>query len=397
MLPPPAPTVLITNPTADVYGSDLQMKESVAGLRERGWRVVVAVPEEGPLVPALLDLGAEVQPLGFPVLRRASASPAGLARLAVASGRALPAMRRLIRRERPAVVYVNTVTLPWWLGATRGTGVPALCHVHEAEAADPPAVRRALAAPLFLADRVVANSTTTEETLLLSAPRLRARIRVVPNGVPGPGARYEGVPRPRRPERPRRVAVVGRLSARKAPDVALEAVAILRARGHDVELDLCGTAGPGQDDYVAGLRARAAADDLRGAVHFRGYTAPVWAALEEVDVLLAPSLGESFGNAVVEAQLAGRPVVATAVQGHCETVAHGSTGLLVPPSDPHALAAAVGRLLGDPGLARRLAEAGRRSAETRFGSARYRADIAALVGELAGVTPDQARPVSAPR
>jgi glycosyltransferase involved in cell wall biosynthesis len=78
-------------------------------------------------------------------------------------------------------------------------------------------------------------------------------------------------------------------------------------------------------------------------------------------------------------------------------VSHGSTGLLVPPNDPHALAAAVGRILGDPGLALRIAAAGRRSAQTRFGSARYRADIAALVGELAGVAPDQARSVPTPR
>jgi len=85
VLPPPSHTVLIANPTADVYGSDLQMKESVAGLRERGWRVVVAVPGRGPLVRELLDLGAEVQLLPYPVLRRASASPAGLARLAVAA------------------------------------------------------------------------------------------------------------------------------------------------------------------------------------------------------------------------------------------------------------------------------------------------------------------------
>jgi hypothetical protein len=56
-----SPTVLIANPSADVYGSDLQMLESVAGLRESGWRVVVVLPDRGPLVSRLLELGADVR------------------------------------------------------------------------------------------------------------------------------------------------------------------------------------------------------------------------------------------------------------------------------------------------------------------------------------------------
>jgi glycosyltransferase involved in cell wall biosynthesis len=387
-------TVLIANPSADVYGSDLQMKESVAGLVDRGWRVVVAAPSEGPLVRALLDLGAEVRLLEFPVLRRSAASPRGLAALTLASARALPRMRSLLREERPAIVYVNTVTLPWWLLAGRLAGIPTLCHVHEAEAADPPAVRKALTLPLLLADTVVVNSRSTEKVVLGSVPRLRARTRLVHNGVDGPSSPLAAPPRVRLTGVPWQLAVVGRLSARKAPDTALEAVALLRGRGHDVQVGLYGTPGPGQEEYVAGLHARAAQPDLRGAVRFGGYCAPIWAALEAADVLVAPSLGESFGNAVVEAQLARRPVVATAVQGHCETVTDGETGLLVPPQDPWALADILEELLDDAERADRLADAGQRSAMKRFGSDRYRSDIEAVVTELAGLSAGQARPAS---
>lgn len=367
-------TVLVANPSADVYGSDLQMLESVAALREQGVRVVVVLPTLGPLVSALRAHGAEVRVLEFPVLCRAAASPRGMAHLAPAVGRAVPTIRRLIRDVAPDLVYVNTVTLPWWLAAARGTGAPTLCHVHEAEAADPAVVRLGLDLPLLLADVVVANSRTTQASLVASVPALASRIRLVCNGVAGPRTSPR-LPGQESTGAAARLLVVGRISRRKAPDTALEAVSLLLARGYDVRLEVCGTPAPGQEDFVGALRERAEQPDLRGAVAFSGYVAPIWPALARADLVVAPSLGESFGNAVVEAQLARRPVVATAVPGHLETVRHGVTGILVAPHDPRALADAVGSLLEDPGLALLLADAGLRSARSRYGIERYRAEI----------------------
>jgi len=79
---------------------------------------------------------------------------------------------------------------------------------------------------------------------------------------------------------------------------------------------------------------------------------------------------------------AGRPLVASAVQGLAEIVVDGENGLLVPPDDPAALATAIGRLLDDPDLARRLADRGREDAADRFSRATYQQRIAASVAEL---------------
>ena len=133
MGPDGRPLVLIANPTFDRYGSDLQMLESVRALRTAGWRVVVTSPQAGPLAARLEELGAETLLVAYPIVRRADTTPAGAARLAMAGAAALPRLRRLIREVAPDVVYVNTVTLPWWLVAARLARVPALCHVHEAE------------------------------------------------------------------------------------------------------------------------------------------------------------------------------------------------------------------------------------------------------------------------
>jgi glycosyltransferase involved in cell wall biosynthesis len=379
-------TVLMANPSADVYGADLQLLESVVALRERGWRVVVVVPSSGPLVSRLTALGAEVELLPFPVLRRADVSVRGVASLAGSSASAMTRMRRLVRRVRPDLVYVNTITLPWWLAVGRWCGLPTVCHVHEAEARDHRLVRQTLAAPLALAHATIVNSSTTLDVTAAAAPYLRRRLRLVHNGVRGPAS----VPAPRRPRGPFRMLVVGRLSPRKAPDVAIEATALLRAAGRDAVLELCGTPGPGHEAYFSQLCSRAESPDLGGAVSFIGYQSPIWPALDRADVLVAPSLGESFGNAVVEGQLARRPVIATAVQGHLETVEHGISGLLVPTQDPAALAAAVTRLMDEPATAVQLAFLGMRRGEERFGVRRYGDEIAAVVDELAPA------PVSAP-
>jgi glycosyltransferase involved in cell wall biosynthesis len=370
----------MANPSADVYGADLQLLESVRALRDRGWRVVVVVPSTGPLVDRLHAAGAVVELLPYPVLRRADLSPRGIATLFRASGSAMLGIRRLLRRQRPALVLVNTITLPWWLLVTRLSGVPSICHVHEAESQDPALVRRMLAVQLTLADATVVNSRATLAVTAAAAPYLRPRLRLVSNGVRGPAA----APTARPPGSPFRLLVAGRITPRKAPHVAIEATALLRAAGRDVALEICGTPGPGHEGYFAELCARAAQTDLAGSVTFSGYQAPLWPALERTDVLLAPSTGESFGNAVVEGQLARRPVVATAVQGHLETVEHRMTGLLVPNADAGAMAAAVARLMDRPRTARELAFLGMRGAEARFGIDRYGEEIAAAVAEVAG-------------
>ena len=93
------------------------------------------------------------------------------------------------------------------------------------------------------------------------------------------------------------------------------------------------------------------------------------------DVVALSSAWENFPHALVESLAAGTPVVATEVGGVPEIVRDGENGLLVPPGDPEALAAAIRRLIADPALAARMGRRSREIVESRF-------SLAAVMNQL---------------
>lgn len=377
----PARHLVVAHPSPDLYGSDRQLIETVAAAHDAGWRVTVHLPAPGPLVALLEAAGASVGIAAFPVLRKALLHPARLAGHVLDSARAVLRIRRLLRRDRPDLLLVNTVTIPVWLAAARLARTRSLCHVHEAEESGPRLVAAGLAAPLLLADAVVANSDASRRALGRAIPRLARRVEVVHNGVQGPSE--APTPRVHPAGTPWHLVLVGRLSPRKGTDVALEALARLVAAGHDVRLSVCGTVFTGYEWFEDQLRERAGRQDLAGRVELLGYVHPTWDVVAEADVVLVPSRVEPFGNTAAEAMLARRPVVASRTQGLVEVVDDGRTGLLAEPGDAGSLADAVERLLRDDDLRTRLAEAGLAEAHERFTTARYRARIVDVVERAA--------------
>lgn len=376
-------TVLVAHPSADLYGADLQLLQSVAAMVASGRRVVVAVPAAGPLCDRIRAVGAEIEIIEFPVLRKADLRPASLAGTAWSALAALPRIRRLLKRLAPELVYVNTVTLPWWLMAARSAGVLVVCHLHEAETGVHPWVGRIMMAPLHLATKIIVISRAARSAMLTAQPGLAERAELIYNGVPGPDQEPEPVQHGGRT----RLIVVGRLSPRKAPHLALDAVGLLITAGYDVEIELAGSVFASYESYETELRQRAAQPDLAGRVIFSGHRTPIWPALAEADIVVQPSAQEPFGNAVVEGMLALRPVVATDALGHQESLRDGETGLLVADVDAHRLAEAIRSLIDRPAVADELASAGRWAAQVRFSTARYRAEITDLLDRMITAEP----------
>lgn len=155
----------------------------------------------------------------------------------------------------------------------------------------------------------------------------------------------------------RRIVFVGRLVRQKGVHTLVRAMEHLRAR--DATVLLAGD-GPERDS----LQRSAAASGSGSRLKIMGFMAheEVPAVLAHADVLVLPSVYEELGSIVVEALHSGVPVVASRTGGIPDAIVDGDNGLLVPPEDPVALAAAIDRILEDEHLARRLSAAAHRRA-----------------------------------
>lgn len=334
--------ILVTNPGADLYGSDRMALETVRALISRGFQVTVAVPDFGPLVELLTKVGANVVRQPTPVIRKSSLSPGGLLRLTVETLFDTLSSWRLLRTSGVGTVLVNTITTPLWFPLARMAGLKVVCHLHEAEGAVATPVRWAMHLPLQLCHSVIANSAYTKEVLSNSSRGLSSRVAVVHNTVPGPDA---VVPPRSTLDSELRLLYVGRLSHRKGPHVAISAVSLLRDRGITVRLDIVGAVFPGNEKYQEELESLVAEKGLFEKVRFHGFQQSVWPHFADCDIVLVPSVGEeSFGNTAVEAALSGRPVVASDQSGLKEATAASESAVLVPPGDPESLSRALERM-----------------------------------------------------
>jgi glycosyltransferase involved in cell wall biosynthesis len=180
----------------------------------------------------------------------------------------------------------------------------------------------------------------------------RGSVRTIYNGVPDDPVE----PFPRRANGPV-IGAVGRLSPEKGYDVAIRAL-------RDVPEATLVLVGDGSERARLERLARELVVSER--VELVGWSEEARRYLPGFDAFVLPSRQEGFPLAVVEAMLAGVPVVAADVGSVGEAVLDGETGYLVPADDPAALAERLRRLIADPQLAQKLGRSGRARAQANF-------------------------------
>lgn len=245
------------------------------------------------------------------------------------------------------------------------------------------------------AEAVITNSRQTRLELLRAVPVDPARVFVCPLGAPWePGADPPPVAAARwlleRPVEGSYALWVGSLVARKAPRIALQAIAHSARQGLPIPLLLVGT-GPEE----AALRAESAMLGISHLVHWLGFVgddALLHAIYCDATVLLAPSLAEGFNLPLVEAAAAGCPAITTALPVHEEVL--GAAGTYVPVGDALALAQALASVWNDSAQRQMLS---RRALEQAAGYrwSRHAAGIALLARCLAQRAPLPAQQVFA--
>lgn len=367
-MPAARPVVVVSNHGEIVGGGEVSLLALLGELDRFRWAPTVVVPSWGAAADRCVALGLPTEVVPLPGLRRPG--PAMV--------RSALALRRLVHRTGAVLLHANGSRAMCYAGlAGRLARRPVLWHVRVADSDG--LLDRLL---LRLAGAVIVNSNAVGRRFAW-APL--GKVRCIHNGVdlarfsprqPSPQLRASfGLP-----VRGAVVVSIGRFVAFKGYAHLLEAAALVRAARPDVHWLLVG-----DGELRADLEAQSRRLGLTTEVHFLGWREDVPDLLALGDLLVLPSLGEHFGRVLIEAMAMARPVVATDAGGVAEVVAHGETGLLVPPADPKALAEAVLSLLEDPGRGARLGAAGRRRAEREFSLRRHADAVERLYEEVLGV------------
>jgi glycosyltransferase involved in cell wall biosynthesis len=212
-------------------------------------------------------------------------------------------------------------------------------------------------------DVLVANCDAARQSVIANEKLAGERVVVLENGVDL--ARFRvgvGASSRRGCEiATRRIGVVGNLRPVKGLDNFIRAASNLIVTHCDLTFHIAGD-GPLRSD----LKRLAVEHGLKNRFVLEGTLVDVPGFLAGLDIAVLPSRSEGMSNALLEYMAAGKPIVATAVGGNTQLIDDGVHGLLVPPDDPDALAAAISRLIMDADLATQMGRAARKRVEERY-------------------------------
>ncbi|MGH6876276.1 MAG: glycosyltransferase family 4 protein [Rhizomicrobium sp.] len=376
----PGPAILQIVPALDAGGAERSTIEIAGALTRAGFASLVA-SAGGRMVGELEAAGGEW--IAMPANAK---SPFAL----LANARRL---RDLIRTRNIKLVHARSRGPAWSaLWAARRTAIPFATTFHGAYSAGFP-LKRFYNSIMLRGDAVIANSQWTADHIRADYSFRPKKLVVIPRGVDLERFDPAGVPRGRvmalreawgaGPEHTV-ILLPGRMTRWKGQLVLIEAMARLaKDRTGTLRVVLAGDA-QGRDDYTADVARAIARYGLGQIVAVAGHIDDMPAAYLASDIVISASTKpEAFGRVAAEAAAMERPVIATDHGGARETVLPGTSGLLVPPGDAGALAAALEKLVaaGPAGRAA-IGARGRAHILRHFTLARMTGDTIALYREL---------------
>jgi glycosyltransferase involved in cell wall biosynthesis len=355
------PPVLFVTHSAACSGAELFLLRVVT--RVSRIAPFVLLGEHGPLESLLSEAG-------IPHAVAGSEHPRSTTRLPL-----LRATRDLIAELRPAAVYTHSAKAHILAGAAgRLSGVPVISHAHDLlRGGSLSRINAAILQAAFsmIPTAIIANSRTTKQSLISSA-RLKTRNVIgCPVSIEQPCSTRAATDAPV-------FGLAGRLASWKGQRLAIEAFAAARSTGlHErTKLVLFGAALFGADTaYEQELHELVSELGLTPHVEFAGHQSDMVAALERCDIMLHTSITpEPFGQVVIEAMAAGRPVIAADQGGPSEIITPGFDGILFESGSSTSLASAMLTLAEQPETRLNLARNARQSV------ARY--DAMGIVAQL---------------
>lgn len=187
------------------------------------------------------------------------------------------------------------------------------------------------------------------------------------------------------------IGLVGRISPWKGQHVFIKAAAIARAQMPNLRFQIIGAPLFAEEEYEAHVKRMSSELGLDGSVDFLGFVSDVQKAVAQLHIVVhASTIGEPFGQVVIEGMAAGKAVIATRGGGIPEIVLDHVTGLLVPMNDEHAMAGAMLALARDPEKMKEMGQRGRERVREQFTIEKSARAIEQLYDDLLGATRRQA-------
>lgn len=383
-----ARTILYLDHTAKISGGEIALLNLIKALDRTRYTPVVVLASGGPLADKLQQDGVETHVIPLPLsvinTRKDVMGLNSLTRIRQAwlCVRYAVKLAFWARARKADLVHTNSLKADLYGGlAARLARIPVLWHVRDRIADG------YLPAPVATAFRwmartipqaVVANSESTLRCL--DVPRERTAVvhggvsdsafsrqmHVVHDGFDPEQFKNMLEAASSFPERPV-IALVGRISPWKGQHIFLEAAAQVREAFPQARFWIVGAALFEEHDYERSLHEAVERLGLQDTAEFLGFQEDVPHILAQADIVVhASTLGEPFGQVVIEGMAAGKPVVATDGGALPEIIQSGKTGLLVPMGDAGAMAEAVESLLANPARARAIGIAGQMHARQHF-------------------------------
>ena len=292
--------------------------------------------------------------------------------------------RRWVGQEQPDILHTHLprADLVGRLLKAGGVRVPWVVSVHGIYSRH---WRGKWSLPLFSyiwrrADAVIAISHAVKEWLVMERGIPQDKMHVVHYGIEVDRFAYRQQPRQGREGSPI-IGTVGRLEPIKGHETLIQAMPLVLRRYPQARLLIAGHDPWG---YGASLKRLIQNLKLDGKVQLLGFLEDVPSFLQGIDLFAFASRSEGFGQVLIEAMAAGKPVVASRIPPITEIVLDGETGLLAPPEQPKAFAQAILKVLSDHKGMCRMGQAGRQRVEEYFNVKRMTEEIVKVYQRVLG-------------
>ena len=342
--------ILYLHAGAEMYGADKVLLELIKGLDSKEFEAHVILPNDGVLVEALRQVGAQVSVLDYPILRRKYFNLKGIADYIRSYNFYAKQIALYAREHSIDMVHNNTAAVLEGIYLKRKLKLPLIWHVHEI-IVKPKAISDFINMLMGrYADKIVTVSQAVANHIKQSPFIKDSQVEVIYNGVDN--AVYYPMDASSIREKfdiaqdALVIGMIGRVNAIKGQNDFIEAVEPLLEKNEKVVAFLAGGVFPGEEWRLEELDKRIASSSVVSQIHRIDYYDKTSELYNMFDIFVLPSIKpDSLPTVVLEAMACSKPVVGYNNGGIAEMVVDDKSGCLVKPNRPQELSNAISLLL----------------------------------------------------